>query len=67
MLDEGQDQGVIKESEAEMISNIFDLDETSASEIMTHRKNICEKLNMKSVSALTIYAVTHGLVKIDEI
>lgn len=40
MLDEGQDQGVIKESEAEMISNIFDLDETSASEIMTHRKNI---------------------------
>ena len=41
MLDEGQDQGVIKESEAEMISNIFDLDETSASEIMTHRKNIC--------------------------
>ena len=41
MLDEGQDQGVIKESEAEMISNIFDLDETAASEIMTHRKNIC--------------------------
>ncbi len=41
MLDEGQDQGLIKESEAEMISNIFDLDETSASEIMTHRKNIC--------------------------
>ncbi len=40
MLDEGQDQGLIKESEAEMISNIFDLDETSASEIMTHRKNI---------------------------
>lgn len=41
MLDEGQDQGIIKESEAEMISNIFDLDETAASEIMTHRKNIC--------------------------
>ena len=40
MLDEGQDQGLIKESEAEMISNIFDLDETSASEIMTHRKDI---------------------------
>lgn len=41
MLEESQDQGLIKESEAEMISNIFDLDETSASEIMTHRKNIC--------------------------
>jgi len=40
MLEESQDQGLIKESEAEMISNIFDLDETSVSEIMTHRKNI---------------------------
>lgn len=40
MLNEGQEQGEILESEAEMISNIFDLDETCASEIMTHRKNI---------------------------
>ncbi|MCQ2512049.1 MAG: hemolysin family protein [Lachnospiraceae bacterium] len=41
MLNEGQVQGEILESEAEMITNIFDLDETSCSEIMTHRKNIC--------------------------
>ena len=41
MLNEGQEQGEILESEAEMITNIFDLDETCASEIMTHRKNIC--------------------------
>ena len=40
MLNEGQEQGEILESEAEMITNIFDLDETCASEIMTHRKNI---------------------------
>ncbi len=40
MLNEGQEQGEILESEAEMITNIFELDETSASEIMTHRKNI---------------------------
>ncbi|MBR3243536.1 MAG: HlyC/CorC family transporter [Parasporobacterium sp.] len=40
MLTEGQEQGEILESEAEMITNIFDLDETSAYEIMTHRKNI---------------------------
>ena len=40
ILDEGQDQGLIKQSEAKMISNIFDLDETCASEIMTYRKNI---------------------------
>jgi DNA-binding CsgD family transcriptional regulator len=35
--------------------------------VISHRKNICEKLNMRSVSALTIYAVTHGLVNIDDI
>ena len=40
MLNEGQEQGEILESEAEMITNIFDLDETHSSEIMTHRKNI---------------------------
>lgn len=35
--------------------------------VITHRKNICEKLHIRSVSALTIYAVTHGIVAIDEI
>lgn len=35
--------------------------------VVSHRKNINEKLNMKSVSALTIYAVMHGIVSIDEI
>lgn len=40
MLNEGQEQGEILESEAEMITNIFDLAETSVYEIMTHRKNI---------------------------
>ncbi len=35
--------------------------------VVTHRKNIMEKLGMKSVSALTIYAVTHGYVDINKI
>ena len=35
--------------------------------VVSHRKNICDKLNIKSVSALTIFAVTHGIVSIDEI
>ena len=34
---------------------------------VTHRKNIMEKLNIKSVSALTVYAVTHGYVDINKI
>ena len=37
------------------------------STVITHRKNIMEKLGMKSVSALTIYAVMHGYVDINSI
>lgn len=35
------------------------------STVITHRRNIMEKLGVKSVSALTIYAVTHGYVDIE--
>jgi DNA-binding NarL/FixJ family response regulator len=35
--------------------------------VITHRKNIMDKLGFKSVSALTIYAVTHGYVDINKI
>ena len=35
--------------------------------VITHRKNIMDKLGMKSVSALTIYAVMHGYVDISKI
>lgn len=35
--------------------------------VITHRRNIMEKLNIRSVSALTIYAVTHGYVDINSI
>ena len=37
------------------------------STVITHRKNIMDKLQMKSVSALTIYAVMHGYVDINSI
>lgn len=35
--------------------------------VITHRRNIMEKLRAKSVSSLTIYAVTHGYVDINTI
>ena len=35
--------------------------------VVTHRKNIMDKLGMKSVSALTIYAVMHGYEDINKI
>lgn len=35
--------------------------------VITHRKNIMSKLGLRSVSALTIYAVMHGYIDIDQI
>ncbi len=35
--------------------------------VITHRRNIMEKLGLKSVSAMTVYAVMHGYVDINRI
>ncbi len=40
MVNEGHEQGLIQASEAEMISNIFELGDKEAQDIMTHRRNI---------------------------
>ncbi len=53
-------QGNINKEIAERLS-------ISLSTVITHRKNIMDKLGMKSVSALTIYAVMHGYVDINNI
>ena len=39
----------------------------SLTTVITHRKNIIEKLGIKSVSGLTIYAVMRGYVEADSI
>ena len=40
MVKEGHEQGVLLDSEAEMIHNIFEFGENEAKDIMTHRKNM---------------------------
>lgn len=40
MVNEGQEQGVLEAGEAEMITNIFELGDKRAKDIMTHRSNI---------------------------
>ena len=40
MVNEGHEQGVLNENEAEMISNIFEFGEKQAQDVMTHRKSI---------------------------
>ena len=46
---------------------VADLLNIGLSTVITHRRNIMDKLGFKSVSALTIYAVTHGYVDINKI
>ncbi len=41
MVNEGQEKGVIGDDESEMISNIFDFNDKTAGEIMTHRTEVC--------------------------
>ena len=38
MVSEGQEQGVLQDSEADMISNIFEFSDKQAQDIMTNRK-----------------------------
>ena len=40
MVQEGHEQGVLQESEAQMISNIFELGDKEAQDIMTHRNYV---------------------------
>lgn len=40
MVNEGHEQGVIRKSEADMIANIFELDDKNCEDIMTVRRNI---------------------------
>ncbi|MBE5847591.1 MAG: HlyC/CorC family transporter [Lachnospiraceae bacterium] len=42
MVNEGHEQGVLQASEAEMITNIFELGDKEAQDIMTHRTNIID-------------------------
>ena len=50
-----------------LINEIADKLNISLTTVITHRKNIVEKLGIKSVSGLTIYAVMHGYIDADGI
>lgn len=39
----------------------------SVNTVQTHRKNIAKKLDIHSVSGLTIYAIVNNLVDIDQL
>jgi DNA-binding CsgD family transcriptional regulator len=70
------EQKILSDREIEVMSfivqghtnkEIADILKITQNTVITHRKNIMDKLGMKSVSALTIYAVMHGYVDINKI
>lgn len=69
-------RGVLSDREIEVMSlivqgyinkEIADRLSIGLATVVTHRRNIMEKLRLRSVSALTIYAVMHGYVDIGKI
>lgn len=41
MVDVGEESGTIEENEKEMINNVFEFNDRTAGEVMTHRNDIC--------------------------
>ena len=60
MVNEGHEQGVLLESEAEMIHNIFEFGDKEAKDIMTHRKSIVALDGNKSYYDTVAYIVESG-------
>jgi putative hemolysin len=64
MIDVGEETGAIEESEKEMINNIFEFNDRTASEIMTHRTEIYAVEDTASLSDLTALAMNEGFSRI---
>ena len=60
-------QEILSAREIEVLVLIADKLNISLTTVITHRKNITEKLGIKSVSGLTIYAVMNGYIEADRI
>lgn len=61
MVDVGGEKGVIEESERDMIANIFDFDDTTASEIMTHRTEVIAVENTDTLTEIANTAIEEGV------
>ena len=60
MVDVGGEKGVIEENERDMIANIFDFGDTTASEVMTHRTEVVAVENTASIDDLVALTVETG-------
>lgn len=60
MVNEGHEQGVLEADEAEMITNIFELNDKEACDIMTHRTNISALESSMTLEEAVSYILKEG-------
>lgn len=64
MVDEGEERGVIEEATSEMISNVFEFDDITAGEIMTHRTEISAVDEEDTIADVLQIAIEEGYSRI---
>lgn len=64
MVDVGEEKGVIENTQAEMISNIFELDDIDAGDIMTHRVDMTAVEADEPISEVLNVAIEDGYSRI---
>lgn len=64
MVEEGEETGVIEQEEKEMINNIFDFDDRTASDLMTHRTQVVAVELGSKISDVVYYAINEGFSRI---
>jgi putative hemolysin len=64
MVDAGNETGIIEESQAEMISNIFEFSDTPVSDVMTHRTDVIAVSSTSNCVDIIEKAVSGGFSRI---
>ena len=64
LVDEGEEKGVIEQSEKYMINNIFEMDDREISEIMTHRMDVIAVQKNASFSEILKLFISTGYSRI---
>ncbi len=64
MVDVGEEKGVIEESQKEMINNIFEFDDLTAEDIMTHRTDMVAVETTDSLEEAAKLAIEEGFSRI---
>lgn len=64
LVEEGQEKGVIGDSTKDIIENLFDFDDTTACEIMTHRTDVAAVEDTDTLSDVVKTAIESGFSRI---